>query len=153
MSGKTFKTKYIKRQNIVLKERNMKKFAWVLLMLLSLGACSSEQEQSFKGKEYKLLQAQNDANITLGFAPSENRFFGKVVNNFFGSYELDGNKIKFGPAGSTMMMGPQGEMEAEQNFLQILPRIASWHFVDNNLVLVTDNGQELGFEEIGTVKQ
>lgn len=130
----------------------MKKFAWVLLVLLSLGACSSESEQSFKGKEYKLLQAQNGANITIGFAPQENRYFGKVVNNYFGAYELDGDKIKFGPAGSTMMMGPQSEMEAEANFLQILPRITSWHFVNKNLVLVTDNGQELGFEEIGVVK-
>lgn len=130
----------------------MKKFAWVLLVLLSLGACSSESEQSFKGKEYKLLQAQNGANITIGFAPQENRYFGKIVNNYFGAYELDGDKIKFGPAGSTMMMGPQSEMEAEANFLQILPRITNWHFVDKNLVLVTDNGQELGFEEIGVVK-
>ncbi len=131
----------------------MKKLAGVLVILLALGACSSEPEQSFKGKEYKLLQAQNNANITLGFASAENRYFGKIVNNYFGTYELNENKIKFGPAGSTMMMGPQSEMEAEQNFLQILPRIVSWHFVDKNLVLVTDNGQELGFEEIGTVKE
>ena len=63
------------------------------------------------------------------------------------------DQIKFGPAGATMMMGPEKEMEAEHNYLQILPRIVSFHFVDSNLVLVTNNGQEIAFKELGPVKQ
>ena len=76
-----------------------------------------------------------------------------MVNNYFGSYELDGSKIKFGPAASTMMMGPEKEMEAEQNYLQILPRVVSWHMSGSNLVLVTNNGQEIGFKYLGDVKK
>ncbi len=124
-----------------------------MFLLFGLWACSSQPEYSFKGKEYKLLQAQNDALITLGFAPEENRYFGKIVNNYFGTYEQDGEKITFPPAASTMMMGPQDMMEAEANFLQILPRIKSWKVEDNTLVLITDNGQELGFEEIEKTAQ
>lgn len=130
----------------------MKKYFAACLMLLAVAACSSKPEQSFKGKEYQLLQAQNDAVITLAFDDQELRYFGKIVNNYFGSYELDGKKIKFGPAASTMMMGPEDLMEAEQNFLQILPKIVSYHFVDDNLVLVTDNGQELAFKYLGEVE-
>ncbi len=124
-----------------------------MFLLFGLWACSLQPEYSFKGKEYKLLQAQNDALITLGFAPEENRYFGKIVNNYFGTYEQDGEKITFSPAASTMMMGPQDMMEAEANFLQILPRIKSWKVEDNTLVLITDNGQELGFEEIEKTAQ
>lgn len=131
----------------------MKKLALALLAILVVAGCTSKPEQSFKGKEYQMLQAQNNAVITLGFSADEPRYFGKVVNNYFGSYEVKGDQIKFGPAGATMMMGPEKEMEAEHNYLQILPRIVSFHFVDSNLVLVTNNGQEIAFKELGSVKQ
>lgn len=130
----------------------MKKLALALAAFILIAGCSSKQE-SFKGKEYQLLQPQNGAEVTLGFDAKDPRFFGKVVNNFFGNYQVDGKKIKFGPAGSTMMMGPEPAMEAEQNFLQILPRIVSYRFVDSTLILVTNNGQELAFKEIGTVQK
>lgn len=130
----------------------MKKSLLALAAFVMLVSCSSKPEQSFKGKEYQLLQAQNNAVVTLGFAAEEPRFFGKIVNNYFGEYKLNGNKIKFNPAGSTMMMGPEPEMEAEQNFLGILPHIVSWHFVNQTLVLTTDNGQELAFKPVGNVE-
>lgn len=125
----------------------MNKVLSILAALLLVVSCSSS-EPSFKGKEYQMIQAQNGADIMLGFDMNEDRFFGKVVNNFFGGYKLDGEKISFGPAGATMMMGPADLMEAEMNFLQILPKVVSYHFVDKTLVLVTDNGQEIAFKEI-----
>ena len=124
----------------------MNKIIFALLMLFTLNACSSEQ--SFKGKEYQMLQAPSNATIKIGFSEDENRYFGKVVNNYFGMYEVEGNEIKFGPAGSTMMMGPQEMMNAEMEYFKILPSIKNFHFADSNLVLVTDNGQELVFEEV-----
>ena len=111
-----------------------------------VSGCSGQP--AFKGKSYQLLEAQNNAKVILEFAQDENRYFGSIVNRYFGTYELDGNKIKFGPAGVTMMMGPEDQMEAEQNYLQILPRIVSYKMSGSNLVLVTNNGQELGFKEI-----
>ncbi len=130
----------------------MRKLSYVLAALLCIAGCS-KSTGDFKGKEYSMINPQNGVEITLGFDQTEPRFFGKVVNNYFGSYELDGNKIKFGPAASTMMMGPEKEMEAEQNYLQILPRVVSWQMSGSNLVLVTNNGQEIGFKYLGDVKK
>ncbi len=123
----------------------MKKIA-ALGLALAISACSDRPE--FAGKTYQLLEAQNGAEIILEFAKDEPRFSGSVVNRYFGDYQLDGSKIKFGPAGSTMMMGPEDQMEAEYNYLQILPRIKSYKMDGSNLVLITDNGQELGFKQI-----
>ena len=72
---------------------------------------------------------------------------GKVVNYLMGSYKLSAkNNIKFGDMATTMMMGPADEMEAESDFLQILPRVKSYKMDGENLILVTDNGGELVFE-------
>ena len=46
----------------------MKKLALALLAILVVAGCTSKPEQSFKGKEYQMLQAQNNAVITLGFS-------------------------------------------------------------------------------------
>lgn len=118
--------------------------------LFMVVACS--KENSFKGNEYQLVDAPNGARITLAFDKDENRFMGKIVNNYFGSYEVEGNSISFGNAASTMMMGPQELMEAEHVFLTILPEVYSYKFSADNLVLVTNEGGELVFEKIGVVK-
>lgn len=125
----------------------MKKILAALAVVMSIAACSSQPEQSFKGKDYEMLQAQNGVQVILSFAQDENRFYGRVVNNYFGNYEASNGKIKFGDVASTMMMGPADEMEAEHNFLQILPKITAYRFSSDNLVLITDNGQELAFKE------
>ena len=106
----------------------MKKIFAVLNLLLLLGACSTgaEENAGFVGKNYQMQDAWNNTVITLGFAADEPRFYGSVVNNYFGNYQTDGNKITFGDAGSTMMMGPREEMEAERNYLQVLPQISSY---------------------------
>lgn len=126
----------------------MRKFTFLMAALLALAGCS-KPAPDFKGKQYTMINPQNGVEITLGFDKVEPRYFGKVVNNYFGSYEINDQKIKFGPAASTMMMGPENEMEAERNYLQILPRVVSWRLSDSTLVLVTDNGQEIGFKYIG----
>lgn len=124
----------------------MKKMLSVFALVLLMCGCS--EKAGFIGKNYQLQNAQNGVKVTLAFAADEPRYFGAVVNRYFGTYELNGSKIKFGPAGVTMMMGPEKEMEAEQNFLGILPHIVSYKMVGSSLVLITDNGQELGFKEI-----
>ena len=41
-------------------------------------------------------------------------------NGFFGSYELDGDKIEIGPLGATRMACPEVIMDAEQRFMNVL---------------------------------
>ncbi len=124
----------------------MKKFWSLCFLFVLISGCS--RQPAFLGKSYQLQNAQNKVTVVLEFAKDEPRYYGAVVNRYFGTYELDGTKIKFSPAGATMMMGPEKEMEAEQNFLGILPHVVSYKMVDDNLVLITDNGQELGFREV-----
>ncbi len=119
-----------------------------LMFALTLTAACSVQENSFKGKEYKMNDAANNAEITLGFDAKESRFFGRVVNNYFGQYEMDGNTIKFGPAGATMMAGPENLMKAESQYLMTLPTVNSFVLEGQKLTLKTADGKELVFEEV-----
>ena len=132
----------------VLKRRtNMKKLLSLMFALVLTAACSSS-ENSFKGKEYKMNDADNDAEIILGFDGEENRYFGKVVNNYFGQYEVEGNTIKFGPAGATMMAGPENLMKAESQYLMTLPTVTAFVLDGSKLTLKTSDGKELVFEEV-----
>lgn len=122
----------------------MKKLALGLLMLLA--ACTSDQTPAFKSGSYKLVDSLNNVPTTITFS-ADGKVNGKVVNYMMGSYTLGkDNAITIGPLATTMMMGPEEAMEAEQNFLQILPKVKSYKTQGNYLVLVTDNGGELLLE-------
>ncbi len=121
----------------------MKK-GWALLGLMLLAACGGSAD--FKAGSYKLVDSLNNVPTTLTF-DANGHVNGKVVNYLMGSYKLSAkNNIKFGDMATTMMMGPADEMEAESDFLQILPRVKSYKMDGENLILVTDNGGELVFE-------
>lgn len=119
----------------------------LLAMAMMLFACNSSQELP-ADKLYKLNNAKNDAEITISFNPQDGRMAGKAaVNRYFGTYKTDGSKITLGPVGSTMMMGPQPLMEAEQDYLQTLPKITSFSVQGGTLTLKTSDGRTLVFTE------
>lgn len=126
------------------KEKNMKKLVLGLLMMLA--ACTSEPASDFKSGSYKLKDSLNNVPTTITFS-ADGKVNGKVVNYMMGNYTLGkDNAITIGPLATTMMMGPEEAMDAEQNFLQILPKVKSYKMQGNYLVLVTDNGGELLLE-------
>ena len=128
----------------------MKKF-WAAAFALALTAACSEAGGSFSGKEYKLLEAPENAEITIAFDEEEPKFYGQsAVNRYFGSYKLDGTKLIFGPIGSTMMAGPQNMMKAESIYLQFLPEVVGYKLEGKSLTLVNKEGKELVFEEVGS---
>lgn len=132
----------------------MSKILSLLAAVLLFGACSSQEQNSFVGKEYKLTQAPNNAEISLGFDGKENRYFGKsAVNNYFGAYTLEGENLSFGPAGATMMAGPEPLMKAEQEYLQFLADVKSYKLEGKKLILNASDGKSLTFEETGTVAE
>lgn len=132
----------------------MSKILSLLAGILMFSACSAQEPDSFIGKEYKLTQAPNNAEITLGFDGKENRYFGKAaVNNYFGAYTLEGENLSFGPAGATMMAGPEVLMTAEQEYLQFLADVKSYKLEGNKLILTGADGKTLVFEETGTVTE
>ena len=89
---------------------------------------------------------ENGVNISLQLS-KDGSYSGKIVNNYFGNYEQDGNKIKFLLAGSTMMMGPRNEMEVEGRFFEILQKISSFDIKNNELLFYTSDGKTLKFIE------
>lgn len=116
----------------------MRKLLTALFAVLMVVACGKSAE-SLRGKSFA-AQSDNGTNITLNFDAAENRVSGKVVNNFFGPYELDGNSLKFGMVGSTMMMGPEDAMKTEYEFFQFLGKVESYSLEGNKLILKTADG-------------
>lgn len=127
----------------------MKKLLAAAFALVLLAACSKASD-SFSGKEYKLTDASDNAEITIAFDKDGSRFYGQsAVNRYFGSYKKDGNKLTLGPIGSTMMAGPENMMKAESAYLQFLPEVVSYKLDGKKLVLSDAKGKKLVFEEIG----
>lgn len=126
----------------------MKKLLSAVLALFVVAGCSSKASESFKGKTYKMTVAPANMEITIGFDAAEPRFHGKALNNYFGGYTLDGDKLTFGPAGSTMMAGPEEMMKAEHEYLQTLPKITGYTLEDGKLILTGTDNVKLEFEEV-----
>lgn len=122
----------------------MKQIMACVGLLLMLCGCFSEP--TLQGKNFELQNA-GAAKITLGFAKDEPRFYGAVVNRYFGNYKIEGNKIEFSPVGSTMMMGPEVEMKAEQEWLQMLPEVVEYKLDGNILMLKTKTSKEFKLKE------
>lgn len=127
----------------------MKKILYLFSFLFLLSACGNDNT-TFVDNAYKLRNAKNGAEITLGFDGKENRYFGRAaINRYFGTYKTEGNKLTLGMAGSTMMAGPEPLMAAERDYLQFLPQIVTYRLDGNLLILSKANGESLIFERIG----
>lgn len=77
-------------------------------------------DECFKdGTEFILKNMYEDIKITIGF--HEGRIFGfSGVNRYMGSYKASDGKVEFGQMGSTMMAGPEKNMDAEFEYLNLL---------------------------------
>lgn len=112
-------------------------------------ACGSDNT-TFENNAYKLLNAKNSAEITIGFESKSNRFFGRsAVNRYFGSYKTEGNKLTLTFADVTRMAGPGHLMVAEREYIQFLPEVVSYRLDGNRLIISKANGESLVFEKIG----
>lgn len=121
----------------------MKKLLFTMVAALMLNACSESEPVSLNGKNFVLA---NDKAITLSFDAKENKYYGKVLNNYFGSYTIEKNNIKFGQAASTMMAGPEAEMKKEQTYFQDLSKVTTFSLKDKVLEL-SGNGVSLKYQE------
>ena len=57
-------------------------------------------------------------------------------NNFFGSYELDGSSLTFGPMGATRMACPDLEIGLETSVLEAVERTLRWKIEDGDLLFL-----------------
>lgn len=67
---------------------------------------------------------------------SANGFSG--VNRYFGGYEKDGDKLKFGALAGTKMAGPPEAMQAESAFHAMLASVSQWQIADGTLALLSE---------------
>ncbi len=126
----------------------MKKFLIMLLGICFLTGCSNTVEQiSLAGKKFVMQNSEAGTTVTLEFADSGNDYYGQVVNNYFGSYKIFNDKITFSAGGTTMMMGPREEMEAEGRYFADLDKVRNFTLQNDILTLITSDGKALTFEE------
>ncbi len=120
----------------------MKKSLSILATLLITTACTS---QGIGNKTY-LLQ-QSDLPITLTFNQDDNRFSGKAVNNYFGTYAIKNNEITLNRLGATLMMAPPHEMAQEEAYFKHLNSATTYKIAQNTLTITLENGDTLVFIE------
>lgn len=124
----------------------MNKICALFVAFLTLVGCAQESTD-LKGKNFKTVDAETKLEITLRFDAKDNRFFGMAVNNYFGNYEQKESSIKFSPVGSTMMAAPEPLMKAESAYFAFLPTVSSFTLKGKNLILSTQDGKKISFDE------
>ena len=60
-------------------------------------------------------------------------------NHFFGSYELDGSSLTFGPIGATRMACPDLETGLEMSVFEALESTRNWKKSDGDLLLLDED--------------
>ncbi len=120
----------------------MKKILYMFAMAITLIGCTKVGKINLRGQTFHV----DGKSITLSFDIKERNFYGKAVNNYFGTYDIDGDKITFKLGGTTMMMGPENKMRDEQNFLNSLAKVTSYSFRGTTLTLRGDDDTILKFE-------
>ena len=130
------------------KEIKMKKLFSILAGICLFVGCSNAGEQiSLAGKKFVMQNSEAGTTITLEFADSGNDYYGQVVNNYFGSYKIFNDRITFSAGGTTMMMGPRAEMEAEGRYFADLDKVRHFTLQNEVLTLITSDGKALEFKE------
>ena len=67
------------------------------------------------------------------------------VNSYFTDYTTEGEKIKFGPIGSTMMAGDPKLMSAEAAYFELLGTVTTFELTPEKLTLKAGAQEVLGY--------
>ncbi|WP_067138958.1 META domain-containing protein [Oceanivirga salmonicida] len=121
-----------------------------IMLFLSVVSCSNmKNNDSLKLDKEMILETIEynnekldvlDKNVTIIF--DNEKVAGKsFVNNYFGDYTLTDGKIKFGEIATTLMAGPEKEMQLEQLYLKLLEESNSYSYKGEKLFITNDNNK------------
>jgi heat shock protein HslJ len=121
-----------------------------LLSLLALSACATASlGHRFDGE--LVAEAVNDTPVT-GARPLTLRLTGgratgnSGCNSFTASYELNQERLEFGPIASTRMACEPAAMEQEARFLSILAAVRSYsRYGNGSLSIIAPDGRAIRF--------
>ncbi|MEI0537660.1 META domain-containing protein [Brachyspira pulli] len=104
--------------------------------------------KTLAGKQFKLSNMFEGTEITLSI--NNNSFVGKYgVNNYNIPFEIKDGKITMSKTGiSTLMAGPEADMQAEDEYLDLLNKAAYISYNDNTLCIKTSDDKILLFNMI-----
>jgi copper homeostasis protein (lipoprotein) len=98
---------------------------------------------ALNGKPVLAAANQREPSLILQSAGTHHRATGSGgCNRFTGSYELDGNGLRFGALAGSMMACESG-METEKEFLETLPQVRTWKVLGQHLELFDATGTML----------
>lgn len=119
------------------------------ILVLMGNACAGST--GLENIEWRLLSFGNGAvaplsggrQPSLKFDPAQKKVSGYAgCNNFFGSYELAGASLKFGPLAATRRACPEPASSVEAQYLEALAKVRGWKLEAGKLLLVA-NGEVL----------
>jgi len=118
---------------------------FMVIPLLFTAGCTSTESDGLEDVTWALEQYGEKGNlndviegstVTATFDSQEDRLQGSAgCNHYFGGYEVNKEKLSISQIGSTEMycMDPEGVMDQEQDFLQILQKAESYRVYGNEL--------------------
>lgn len=124
----------------------MKKILFSILVLLTFVGCASTEKRKefFNKKEYSLLENGRKTNKILVL--DNGNFYGfSGINNYFGNYKLNGNKIKFERLGGTLASGNKIELTKEKEYLNKIDKITSYNIKENTLIFKLSTKEKMYF--------
>lgn len=116
-------------------------------LFASGGEEGTRPEITLDGSSWTLISINGEAVLPgseLNATFADGQIAGSAgVNRYFASYETDGDSLTLGPAGSTMMMGPDELMSQEMAFLSALATAASFQVDGSTLEIHFEGGSLL----------
>jgi len=127
----------------------------IFIIVIILSACSGglpTNQVDLDGSAWVLTTINNDTAI-IGNSPTlafeDDMVSGNAsCNTYSGSYQVEGETISFGPLARTEMycMEPEGVMDQEQTYLEILEAAQRFESTENILTIYSDSGEKLTFQ-------
>ena len=124
----------------------MRQILFFCLVTFTIVACNSAKEnlsltgvnwvaESLNGKDIKLKE--KDRKVTMRLESENTKVVGEAgCNRFFGTYQLEGEKLTFSQMGATRMACP--DMDIELTFFKVLDETTSFVIKNDKLSLKND---------------